>query len=79
MNPSEPENPKAKNQAECFCGAIRRGLQEAAEMLTAPESAGDHFREARLEFLRGIRDLVDHRIDRLSRPKPGDGTRIVVE
>ena len=79
MKQSGPENPSGKDQADCFCGAIRRGLQEAAEMLTPPESAGNHFREARLEFLRGIRDLVDHRIDRLSRPKTGGGTRIVVE
>ena len=79
MNQSGPENPSGKHQTDCFCGAIRRGLQEVVETLTPPESAGDHFREARLEFLRGIRDLVDHRIDHLSRPKSGGGTRIVVE
>ena len=39
MNQSGPENPSGKDQAHCFCGAIRRGLQEAAEMLTPPERA----------------------------------------
>jgi hypothetical protein len=79
MNESGPENPNTRKQGDCLCGTIRRGLQEAAEMLTPPESAGNHFREARLELLRGVRELVDHRIERLSRTKPGSGTRIVVE
>lgn len=35
------------------------------EMFGAPPTAGEHFRQARIEFLRGIRDYVDYRIERI--------------
>ena len=79
MNESGSEQTDTKRQADCVCSAIRRGLEEALEMLAPPETACNHFREARIEFLRGIRDIVDHRIDRISRTKSTGGTRIVVE
>ncbi len=79
MNETGSERTEARQKADCLCGTIRRGLEEAAEMLFPPESASNHFREARIEFLRGIRDIVDHRIDRISRTKSTSGTRIVVE
>ncbi len=79
MNESSSEQTDTRRQADCLCGTIRRGLEEAAEMLFPPEAARNHFREARIEFLRGIRDVIDHRIDRISRTKSTGGTRIVVE
>lgn len=79
MSETTSEQTNAKRQADCLCSAIRRGLEEAAEMLTPPETACNHFREARIEFLRGIRDVIDHRIERISRTKTTTGTRIVVE
>jgi hypothetical protein len=79
MSETTSEQAQAKETADCLCGTVRRCLQEAAEMLFPPESACDHFRQARIEFLRGIRDIVDKRIDRLSRDKSAGGTRIVVE
>lgn len=60
------------------CDCLREGLQAMVEAITPPESACRHFREARIEVLRGIREMIDHRIDRLSRPKD-TGTRVVVE
>ena len=62
-----------------FCDWIRRGVEHTADMMTPPESAGKHFREARIEFWRGIRELIGHRIDRLSRDEHARGTRVVVE
>jgi hypothetical protein len=47
-------------------------------MFEPPAGAGQHFRQARIEFLKGIRALIDHRIERLSRASQ-KGTRIVVE
>ena len=61
-----------------FCECLRRGLQEVCNAFTPPEDAANHFREARIEVLRGIRALIDHRIDHLSRAK-NTGTRVVVE
>ena len=37
-----------------------------------------HFRASRIEFLKGIRSLIDDRISRLQRDEP-KGTRVVVE
>ncbi|MBV9084074.1 MAG: hypothetical protein JOZ62_15470 [Acidobacteriaceae bacterium] len=64
--------------ADRIFDCVRDGLQAIADAFTPPESACRHFREARIEVLRGIRAMVDHRIERLSRPKD-TGTRVVVE
>ncbi len=42
------------------------------------DATNDHFRNARVEFLKGIRSLIDDRIERLSRHE-SKGTRVVVE
>jgi hypothetical protein len=38
----------------------------------------DHFRNSRIEFLKGVRSLIDDRIANLSRD-PDKGTRVTVE
>ena len=43
-----------------------------------PPNAGEHFRQARIEILKGIRSLIDHRIESLAQ-KGQKGTRISVE
>ena len=43
-----------------------------------PEATRDHFRNSRIEFLKGIRSLLDERIAHLSR-KESRGTRVAVE
>jgi hypothetical protein len=43
-----------------------------------PETAGEHFRNAALECLRGFRDLIDHRIQTMSQT-PNKGTKVNVE
>ena len=63
---------------DAFCDALRDGLRQAADAVTPPESAMAHFRQSRIEFLLGIRELIDHRVDRMSRAKTA-GANIVVE
>ena len=63
---------------DAFCDALRDTLREAADAVTPPEAAMGHFREARIEFLRGIREIIDQRINRMSRTKNA-GTSVVVE
>ncbi len=65
-------------QIDAICNLIRKGLEKLSDAVTPPEAAGKHFREARIEVLRGIRELIDHRIDRLSRSQ-SQGTRVTVE
>ena len=43
-----------------------------------PEETQEHFRKARIEVLKGIRSMVDARIDRLSQHAQ-KGTKVTVE
>jgi len=43
-----------------------------------PADAGNHFRASRVEFLKGIRSLLDERIARMS-PEEHKGTHVTVE
>ena len=67
-----------QNQAAWFLKWLQEGAQRACDAVTPPESARKHFRESRVEFLRGIREIIDHRIERISR-EPGKGSHVVVE
>ncbi|HWQ54608.1 MAG TPA: hypothetical protein VN442_13065 [Bryobacteraceae bacterium] len=42
------------------------------------ENTRGHFRNSRIEFLKGVRSIIDDRIDRLSR-KEARGTNVVVD
>ena len=42
------------------------------------EATRDHFRNSRIEFLKGIRSLIDDRIARMSREE-AKGTHVTVE
>lgn len=63
---------------DLFCDSIREGLNQIADFITPPQSARDHFRESRIEMLKGFRDILDHRIDRLSR-RQTQGARVPVD
>lgn len=71
-------NTTADAQREYWCCRLRRGIEEIAGAFAPPEAASSHFREARIEVLRGIREMIDYRIQRLSRENTR-GSRIVVE
>ncbi len=43
-----------------------------------PEPTQEHFRNARIEVLKGIRSMLDARIERLSQ-HPAKGTKVTVE
>jgi len=43
------------------------------------EATRDHFRSSRIEFLKGLRSLIDDRIAHLSRQEEPKGTRVAVE
>ena len=66
------------DRAECFCRRVGESFDRAADAFTPPESVRKHFRQARIEVLRGIREMIDYRIDRLSR-EGTQGTRVTVE
>ena len=51
-------------------------LTELLRRLGPPEAARQHFDAARLEFLKGVRALLDARIAQVSKPR---GEKIEVE
>lgn len=56
-----------------FCQTVRPMLEH-----TWSDATRDHFRNSRVEFLKGIRSLLDARIARLSREEK-KGTHVIVE
>jgi hypothetical protein len=56
-----------------FCQTVRPILER-----TWSDASRDHFRNSRVEFLKGIRSLLDARIARLSREEK-KGTHVIVE
>lgn len=76
-----PENQENKDQAThrhgpgCFFCATAIPVMEKLWS----DATKDHFRTSRIEFLKGMRSLIDDRIERLSRNEPGKGTHVTVE
>jgi hypothetical protein len=68
----------AKERAESTCKGFKQGLDDFINMFLPPAEATKHFREARIEVLRGFRAILDARIERLSKSGP-QGTRVTVE
>jgi hypothetical protein len=56
-----------------FCDTVRPFVERCWS-----DATRDHFRNSRVEFLKGIRSLLDARIERLAR-EPRKGTHVTVE
>lgn len=71
----EEKIPRAGHaDAGCFFCEVARPFFEALW----PEASRDHFRNSRVEFLKGIRSIIDGRIEQLSREHQ-KGTHVPVE
>lgn len=66
------------NCGSCFCGGAGPAMSEFLRRIGPPEGAKHHFDTARIEFLKGIRALIDARIENLSQPET-KGTKVPVE
>jgi hypothetical protein len=60
----------------CDAGEV---ISHLARAFGASEEAQQHFRQSRIELLKGIRKILDDRIEHISRAAPRKGTRIVVD
>ena len=63
-------------QERCLCRELVNQFREAFDV--SPK-VREHFTNSRIEFLKGIRKLVDDRIEKVSRGPHQKGSRIVVE
>jgi len=61
-----------------FCGAGER-MGRLFEHVGPSEEVKNHFRQSRVEFLKGIRRIIDERIEHINRPREPRGTRVTVD
>jgi len=62
----------------CLCQGAGPALSNLLERLAPPQEARGHFETARLEFLKGLRALLDARIEQVSKSR-AKGQKISVE
>lgn len=73
---SNPANAAQSGAYErCLC---REVLDHVREVFGLPAEVREHFTNSRIEFLKGIRAVIDSRIEHLSKASP-HGTKIAVE
>ena len=70
----EKTAPGAKASGCVYCDVVRPTMERFWSDATC-----NHFRNSRLEFLKGIRSLLDQRIEHLSRATETKGTSVPVE
>jgi hypothetical protein len=79
MNHKTKIPPKSKaERGPCLCEGAGPALSDLLRRLGPPEPARRHFQAARVELLKGLRALIDARLERLSRPAR-KGEKIEVE
>jgi len=66
-----------KLREQCFCCGVGPQLTAMAKTVL-PGAAMEHFKASHVEFLKGVRHLLDARIQRMSASKT-HGTSIPVE
>ena len=59
----------------CLC---REVVDQMRDFLSVSPQVREHFTNSRIEFLKGIRAIIDSRIEQLSKASPA-GTKIAVE
>jgi hypothetical protein len=78
MTETKSETSNEQTTERCACMDARQAARRLMKMFETPAGAKQHFRQARIEMLKGVRELLDHRIQQLSQ-EPHKGTRITVE
>ena len=68
----------AQARPGCFFCAVAGPQLEAMFEHVWPETTREHFKSSRVEFLKGVRSMLDDRIARLSE-HPRKGTKVAVE
>jgi hypothetical protein len=65
--------------AECACRGLGPAVTEFFRRMGPPEQARRHFDQARVEILKGMRALIDARIDEIAAHGEKRGTAVPVE
>lgn len=68
---------ESHSHENCFCCEASDSMRRFFRSVGPSDEARNHFRQARIELLKGFRRIIDDRIDRLGRDHKG--TRVTVE
>jgi hypothetical protein len=63
---------------ECVCMGAGPEFSQLLRKIGPGEAASGHFRNSRIEFLKGIRSMIDRQIENLSKTTDR-GTKVSVE
>ena len=63
---------------DCICGGAGPALTDFLKHMGPPEGARQHFSQARVEFLKGLRAIIDKKIDEINK-HPERGDKVTVE
>jgi len=63
MSEQEPNATQPVTQERCLC---REVVDSFREQFKVPEEVQEHFKNSRIEFLKGLRAIIDSRIEKLS-------------
>ena len=74
----QPTDERTPIHGQCVCGGAGPALSDVLKRLGPSDSVRRHFDQARIEFLKGIRTLIDERIQNLSQ-QHSKGTKVTVE
>ncbi len=80
MTETQEQTQETREEAEqkCFCmGAGPEFFSMLKRM--GPENARQHFRNARVEVLKGMRALIDRRIEELDQAGGKKGTKVSID
>lgn len=78
MNNKRTKRSSSTPPSPCLCQGAGPILTDLLCRLGPPGAAREHFDAARIEFLKGLRALLDARIERLSKSR-AKGEKISVE
>jgi hypothetical protein len=74
----EEDNTSGPVRGECLC--MGAGPQATAILKSIGfGGATEHFKNSRIEFLKGLRSLLDSRIEKLQRNEQRSGTSVPVD
>ena len=79
---TEENTERTHDHSSCLCCQATQMMGRLFGAMGASATsaeAREHFRQSRLELLKGIRRVVDDRIEKASRTDQSRGSRIVVE
>lgn len=79
MTEGKTEGCGGRPRTECGCMGAGPMISDMLRRLGPDEEVRQHFRNARIEFLKGIREMIDRRIGELSKQTQQKGSKVVVE